>query len=234
MTTLSEVGKMSKSKFNVINPDTVVSRYGTDCFRMYEMFLGPIEQSKPWDTNGIDGVSKFLRKFVDLFNVQEVFSVSDEAATPEENKVLHSVIKKVGHDIENFSFNTAISAMMIAVNELRKLKTNKRTVLEPMVRMIAPFAPFMSEELWSQLGNKSSVHLSSFPAYNEAFLVEDSVTYPICINGKKRGLEEFSASLSKEEIEEEVRKLDLDKWLDGKAIRKVIVVPNRMVNLVVG
>ncbi len=235
MTTLSEVGKMSKSKFNVINPDTVVDRYGTDCFRMYEMFLGPIEQSKPWDTNGIDGVSKFIRKFVDLFQVDEKFSLSKEAPTPEENKILHGVIKKVGHDIQNFSFNTSISAMMIAVNELRKLKTNKRAILEPMVRMIAPFAPFLSEELWSQLGNDTSVHLAQFPEYDEAYLVEDSVTYPICINGKKKGLEEFSASLSKEEIEAEVRKLEnLEKWLDGKTIRKVIVVPNRMVNLVVG
>ena len=235
MTTLSEVGKMSKSKFNVINPDTVVDRYGTDCFRMYEMFLGPIEQSKPWDTNGIDGVSKFIRKFVDLFQVNEEFSLSDEAPTPAENKILHGVIKKVGHDIENFSFNTSISAMMIAVNELRKLKTNKRAILEPMVRMIAPFAPFLSEELWSQLGNNTSVHLAQFPEYDESYLVEDSVTYPICINGKKKGLEEFAASLSKEEIEAAVRKLDnLDKWLDGKTIRKVIVVPNRMVNLVVG
>lgn len=231
---VSEVGKMSKSRYNVINPDEVISRYGTDCFRMYEMFLGPIEQSKPWDTKGIDGVSKFLRKFTELFYNNESFSVSDETPSKEELKILHGAIKKVGHDIEGFSFNTAISAMMIAVNDLRKLGTNKRAILSPFVQVIAPFAPFISEELWSELGHEESVHHSTFPKHDEQYLVEDSVTYPICINGKKRGIEEFDASLSKDEIEKAVRALDyLDKWLDGKEIRKVIVVPGRMVNLVI-
>ena len=233
--TLSEVGKMSKSRYNVINPDEVIGRYGTDCFRIYEMFLGPIEQSKPWDTQGIDGVSKFLKKFRELFYSGEVFQLSDETANKDELKVLHGVIKKVSNDIEQFSFNTAVSAMMIAVNDLRKMGCNKKEILEPLVRLIAPFAPFISEELWSQLGNRDSVHRSSYPKHSEEFLKEDSVTYPICINGKKRALHEFSTSLSKDEIEAEARNIDgLEKWLDGKTIRKIIVVPNRMVNIVVG
>ena len=232
--TVSEVGKMSKSRYNVINPDTVISRYGTDCFRMYEMFLGPIEQSKPWDTNGIDGVSKFLRKFQDLFYKNEAFTLSDEAPSKEELKVLHGVIKKVTGDIESFSFNTSVSAMMIAVNDLRKIGTNKKSILEPMVRMIAPFAPFLSEELWSLLGGQGSVHHASYPEFDEAYLVEDSVTYPICVNGKKKALHEFDAALSKDEIEQAVRGLEnLSKWTGGKDIRKIIVVPGRMVNLVV-
>lgn len=234
ITTLSEVGKMSKSKFNVINPDTVIDQYGTDCFRMYEMFLGPIEQSKPWDTNGIDGVSKFLRKFIDLFHQDEKFFLGEEVPTKEEQKILHGMIKKVTHDIEAFSFNTAISAMMIAVNDLRKIGTNKRQILEPFVRVIAPFAPFISEELWSQLGGEGSVHHAAFPDFDESWLVEDKVSYPICINGKKRGMEEFDTDMSPKEIESAVKELDyLEKWIEGKTIRKVIVVPNRMVNLVV-
>lgn len=232
--TVSEVGKMSKSRYNVINPDTVISRYGTDCFRMYEMFLGPIEQSKPWDTNGIDGVSKFLRKFQDLFYKNEEFVVSDEEPTKEELKILHGVIKKVTGDIESFSFNTSVSAMMIAVNELRKLGTQKRAILEPMVRMIAPFAPFLSEELWSLLGESGSVHHAAYPEFDEAHLVEDSVTYPICVNGKKKALHEFDAALSKDELEDAVKQLeDLGKWTGGSDIKKVIVVPGRMINLVV-
>ncbi len=232
--TVSEVGKMSKSRYNVINPDAVISRYGTDCFRMYEMFLGPIEQSKPWDTNGIDGVSKFLRKFQDLFYKNEVFTLSDEEPTKDELKVLHGVIKKVSGDIEAFSFNTSVSAMMIAVNELRKIGTNKRAILEPLVRVIAPFAPFISEELWAQLGGEGSIHHTAYPKHDEAHLVEDSVTYPICVNGKKKALQEFDASLSKDDIEKAVKGLgDISKWTDGKEIRKVIVVPGRMVNLVV-
>ena len=232
--TVSEVGKMSKSRYNVINPDEVISKYGTDCFRMYEMFLGPIEQSKPWDIKGIDGVSKFLRKFVDLFHDNEEFYVSDEEPSKEELKILHTVLKKVSEDIHSFSFNTAVSAMMISVNDLRKIGTNKREILEPMVLMIAPFAPFISEELWQKLGNQRSVHLESYPIYDETYLIKDVVTYPICINGKKRSLQEFPSSHSKEDLEAEVRNLQgLDKWLDGKTIRKIIVVPNRMINLVV-
>ncbi len=233
--TVSEVGKMSKSKYNVINPDEVIDRYGTDCFRMYEMFLGPIEQAKPWDTNGIDGVSKFLRKFVDLFyDKNGNFAHSDQSPTPEELKVLHTCLKKVSYDIENFSFNTAVSAMMIAVNDLRKLQCNKREVLEAMVRMIAPFAPFISEELWHQLGQSGSVHLASYPIFDEQFLKEDTITYPICINGKKKDTLDIDASLNKSEIEALIlHSPNIDKWTGSREIRKVIIVPGRMVNIVV-
>ena len=231
--TLSEIGKMSKSKFNVINPDEVVSLYGTDCFRMYEMFLGPIEQSKPWDTKGIDGVSKFLRKFIDMFFVNETFTINSDNPSPEELKILHTCIKKVNGDIENFSFNTCISAFMIAVNELRKLQQVTKSTLENLVVIMAPFAPFLCEELWSLLGHKESIHHQPYPKHNEEFLIEDSVSYPICFNGKKRTMESFPSSFTKEEIELATRKLEfLTQWTDGKTIKKIIVVPGRMVNIV--
>ncbi len=232
--TISEVGKMSKSRYNVINPDAVTAQYGTDCFRMYEMFLGPIEQSKPWDIQGIDGVSKFLKRFIGLYYSDEKFSVNDEQPSANELKVSHTCIKKVNADIINFSFNTAVSSMMVCVNELRKLKCNKREILEPFVRLISPFAPFISEELWQQLGHKSSVHLSTYPQHDEKHLVEDTISYPICINGKKRGLETFAADTSRDDIIAQVKQLNyVDKWIEGKTIKKVIVVPNRMVNIVV-
>ncbi|MEL6389115.1 MAG: class I tRNA ligase family protein [Bacteroidota bacterium] len=231
--TLSEVGKMSKSKYNVINPDEVIGQYGTDCFRMYEMFLGPIEQSKPWDTKGIDGVSKFLRKFIDMFYDKETFSLDEASPSPEELKVLHTCIKKVNADIEAFSFNTCISAMMIAVNELRKLNCRKREILLPFVQMIAPFAPFLSEELWERSGQSASVHATTYPTHEEKWLVESNVTYPICFNGKKRATESFDAGLPPSELEALARELDyIDKWTAGKPIRKVIVVPGRMINIV--
>ena len=232
--TYAEVGKMSKSRYNVINPEEVTSHYGTDCFRMYEMFLGPIEQAKPWDTKGIDGVSKFLRKFVDMYHDAEgKLNVTDAAPTPEELKILHTVIKKVNHDIEAFSFNTSVSAMMIAVNELRKVKCNKTAILEPLVRLIAPFAPFISEELWHQLENSGSVHHATYPIHEEKYLVEDQVTYPICFNGKKREMHSFDAGLGKDDIEALVREFDyIEKWTQGNPIKKVIVVPGRMVNVV--
>ncbi len=234
MLTLSEVGKMSKSKFNVINPDEVTAKYGTDCFRMYEMFLGPIEQSKPWDTNGIDGVSKFLKKFIELFYSNEEFNLDESSASSQELKILHTAIKKVRSDIENFSFNTSISAMMVAVNELRKLKCNKRQILDPFVRLIAPFAPFVSEEIWTLLGNKNSIHHADYPAHDESYLVEDQISYPICINGKKRGIEEFAKNMSNDDISKIVLELDyVAKWIDGKTIKRVIVVPGRMVNVVI-
>ncbi len=231
--THSEVGKMSKSLFNVINPEVVTARYGTDCFRMYEMFLGPIEQAKPWDTNGIDGVSKFLRKFVDLFYNQEEIVISDIVPTKEEYKILHTAIKKVNEGIESFSYNTCVSAMMICVNELRKIECNKREVLDNLVRLIAPFAPFLSEEIWSILGNDNTVHLAEYPSAIETYLIEDTVSYPICINGKKRGLQEFDANTSLKELETAVMQLDyVQKWLEGTPPKKVIVVPGRMINIV--
>ncbi len=232
--THSEVGKMSKSKFNVVNPEGVVEKYGTDTFRMYEMFLGPIEQSKPWDTQGIEGVSKFIRRFWGLFFERDEFKLSDEAATKEELKILHQTIKKVTEDIERFSFNTAISALMICVNELKKLNCNKEAVLIPLLKLLAPFAPFTAEELWNLASKPSSVHLTKFPNFEKQYLVEDSFEYPICINGKKRFTKSFSSESSNEEIEKNILSSEeLNKWIDGKTVIKTIIVPKRMVNIVV-
>jgi len=232
--TKSEVGKMSKRYYNVVNPDDVVSEYGADTFRLYEMFLGPIEQSKPWDTQGIEGVSKFIKKFWSLFFVIDTFSISEAEPSKEEYKVLHQAIKKVSTDIEKFSFNTAISAMMICVNELKKTNCNKKAILEPMVRLVAPFAPFMSEELWTMLGNEYSVHTASYPEVDESYLVEDSFEYPICVNGKKRTLKSYAADASKEDMEKDAVSLDeIQRWIEGKNVVKIIVVPKRMINIVV-
>jgi len=227
---------MSKSKFNVINPDEVIDRYGADCFRMYEMFLGPIEQSKPWDIKGIDGVSKFLRKFWALFfDESESFFVSDETATKEELKILHTAIKKTQDDIERFSFNTCISGFMVATNELRKLNCNKRAILEPLVKLVAPFGPHIAEELWSRLGHNTSVTKTDFPVLDESHLKEDSIKYPISVNGKKRALVDFPADATKETLEKEALSLpEIQKYLEGKTVRKTIVVPKRMINIVVG
>jgi len=233
--TKSEVGKMSKSKFNVINPDDVVEQYGADCFRMYEMFLGPIDQAKPWDMQGIDGVAKFLRRFYSLFFDNEgQFAVSDTEPDKAEYKILHQTIKKVSEDIERFSFNTCVSAFMVAANELRKMKCNKRAILEPLVQLIAPFAPFTSEELWHQLGHEGSVHRDgAFPQFDPKYLVEDAVEYPIAINGKTRATAEFSADASKEELEKAATEVEgIGKWIEGKTVRKIIVVPKRMINIV--
>ena len=237
--TQSEVGKMSKRYFNVVNPDDVVERYGSDCFRMYEMFLGPVEQSKPWDTKGIDGVSKFLRKFWSIFfNRQDEFEVSDEAPTKEELKVLHATIKKVTEDIERFSFNTCVSAFMVAVNELRKLECNKRAILIELVKLIAPFAPHVAEELWFRLDGMDdtrTVQDAEFPVFREEYLKEDAIRYPIAINGKTRAFAELPSDASKEELEKlALAEEGIAKWTDGKTVRKVIVVPNRMINIVVG
>ena len=236
LVTVSEVGKMSKRYFNVVNPDDVVDQYGADCFRMYEMFLGPIEQSKPWDTNGIDGVIKFLRRFWGLFFNQEgQLDISDAAPSKDELKILHSCIKKVSDDIERFSFNTCVSAFMVATNELRKVNCNNRQILEKMVVLLAPFAPHMAEELWHQLGHTTTVNDASYPEFEASHLVEDSVEYPVSINGKKRAMAEFPLDMSKEDIERAAVELeDIQKWLEGKSVRKVIVVPKRMINIVVG
>jgi len=233
LVTHSEVGKMSKSKYNVVNPDLVIDQYGTDCFRMYEMFLGPIETSKPWDVQGISGVAKFLRSFWNLFYKNETFTITDTAPTKDELKVLHTCLKKVTADIERFSFNTCVSAFMVATNELKKLNCNKRAILAPLTIALAPFAPHISEELWSKMEGEGSVVEAQFPAFDESHLEEDTVTYPICINGKKRTEATFSAAASKDDIEKIAREMDLTKWMDGKSIRKVIVVPKRMVNIVV-
>lgn len=235
MVTHSEVGKMSKSKYNVINPDDVVDQYGADCFRLYEMFLGPIEQAKPWDTKGIDGVSKFLRKFWSLFfDRNDTFLVVDDEPSKEEFKILHTAIKKVSDDIERFSFNTCVSAFMVMANDLKKINCHKRDILDNAVRLIAPFAPFMAEELWHQLGNKGSVHQSVFPVFEEKYMKEDNVEYPISINGKKRAMASFPSNASKEDLEKQALALEeIQKWIEGKSINKVIVVPKRMINIVV-
>lgn len=232
--TKSEVGKMSKRYFNVVNPDDMVAKYGADCFRMYEMFLGPIEQSKPWDTNGIDGVSKFLRKFWALFYKEGEWIVNEDEAKPEALKILHQTIKKVSDDIEKFSFNTSVSAFMVCVNELRSQKCHSRAILTPLVQLLAPFAPFMSEELWNKLGGDGSVHHSTYPKFEEKFIKEDSIEYPISVNGKKRDALNIPSDASKDEIEKiALASENVQKWVEGKQIRKVIVVPGRMVNIVV-
>lgn len=228
------VEKMSKSMFNVVNPDQIIEKYGADTLRLYEMFLGPIEQSKPWDTKGIEGVHKFLRKLWKLYhNAQNEVEISEEKATPEELKALHKTIKKVRHDIENFSFNTSVSAFMICVNELTALKTNKRQVLEPLTIILSPFAPHIAEELWVKLGNFSSVANAIFPQHNEEFLVESTVTYPIAINGKTKTTIDFPADASKEQIEKiALEDEKIVRQTEGKKIIKIIVVPKRMVNIV--
>lgn len=235
LTTHSEVGKMSKSKYNVINPDDVVEKYGADTFRMYEMFLGPIEQSKPWDTKGISGVYNFLRKAWDLFFDKDGnWNVSESEPTPEELKILHTAIKRVTEDIERFSFNTCVSHFMICVNELRRLECNKRQILEPFTVLLAPFAPHIAEEWWSRLGFKDSVHHAVYPVLNDAFLKEDTVNLPIAINGKTRAVVAFPADATKEHLEKTALELDeIKKWLEGAEVKKVIVVPGRMVNVVI-
>jgi len=233
--TVSEVGKMSKSKFNVINPDDVIAKYGTDCFRMYEMFLGPIQQSKPWDTNGIDGISKFLRKYFQLIvNEDGSLKLIDDVPSKEELKILHTAIKKVSSDIENLSFNTAVSSFMICVNELKKANCNKRQILEPLTILLSPFAPFLTEEIWEALGHSNSIHHAEYPLHDEQYLVSDSIEYPVCINGKKRSQFTVESSMNQAEIRTKALALEaIQKYIEGKEIRKVIVVPKRMVNIVV-
>jgi leucyl-tRNA synthetase len=230
------VEKMSKSIHNVVNPDDMVARYGADCFRMYEMFLGPIEQAKPWDTKGINGVSSFLRKLWMLFFDEYTGKplVNDAEPTKEELKILHTCIKKVREDIERFSFNTCVSAFMICVNELRSANCSKRAVLDELVRLLAPFAPFVAEELWHQLGHETTVCEAKYPEFNEAYLVQDTIAYPVSINGKKRDLVDLPASMTKEELEKAALELDsVKKWLEGQSVKKIIVVPGRMINIVV-
>ncbi|HQW97326.1 MAG TPA: class I tRNA ligase family protein [Flavobacteriales bacterium] len=229
-----EVEKMSKSKFNVVNPDDIISKYGADTLRLYEMFLGPLEQSKPWDTNGIEGTFRFLRKFWNLFYESDVFSVSDEAPTKAEFKVLHATLKKVTEDIEKMSFNTSVSQFMIAVNELAALKCHKRDVLEPLTIALAPFAPHIAEELWQQLDHTESITTAPWPKWDAQYLVEDNFSYPISFNGKTRMQLEFPIALSKEEVEAQVlANPEVQQRLEGKAPKKVIVVPKRIVNIVV-
>ena len=229
------VEKMSKSMFNVVNPDDIVERYGADTLRLYEMFLGPLEQSKPWDTNGIDGVNRFLKKLWGLFYKGDDMVITDVEPTADELKTLHKLIKKVTYDIENFSFNTSISAFMICVNELTSLKCKSKAILEQVLVVLAPFAPHITEELWHALGNNTTICDANWPVHNEEYLKEANVTYAVSFNGKAR----YNIEVPVDTPREEVEKLALEhesaaKWIDGKSIRKIIVVPNKIVNIVVG
>lgn len=228
------IEKMSKAYYNVVNPDDIIDVYGADTLRMYEMFLGPLEQSKPWNTNGIDGVFKFLRKFWNLFHDETGnFHVTDAEPTREELKVLHKTLKKIEQDVESYSFNTSVSEFMICVNELTPLKTNKRAILEPLVIALASFAPHVSEELWEKLGHGQTVFDAVFPQYREEYLKEDSFEYPISINGKVRAKMQFSLDMPKEDIEKLVLTSEIvQKWSEGKPPKKVIVVQGRIVNVV--
>ena len=231
-----EVEKMSKSKFNVVSPDDIIERFGADTLRMYEMFLGPLEQSKPWNTNGIEGVFKFLRKFWKLFHDDEFnFNVSDEEPSKAEYKALHKIIRKVEEDIERFSFNTSVSSFMICVNELTDLKCNKRKILQELVIVLAPYAPHITEELWSLLGNSAGkLSVAAYPQFNPEYLVENEFSYPVSVNGKTRMNFNISLSLSQAEVEELIlANEDLKKYLDGKIPKKIIFVKGKIINLVV-
>ena len=228
------VEKMSKSMFNVVNPDMICDTYGADTLRLYEMFLGPLEQSKPWDTKGIDGVNRFIRKVWRLFYDRDGFIVTDEKAAPEELKALHKLIGKVRSDIESFSFNTAVSAFMIAVNELTDLKCSKREVLEQLIVLLSPFTPHIAEELWEALGHKQSITYAAFPEYVEAYTIENNCTYAVSFNGKMRFTVELPVDMSREDVETYVRGLEqTEKYVAGGNIVKVIVVPGKIVNIVV-
>lgn len=235
----AEVEKMSKSKFNTVNPDDLVTKYGADTFRMYEMFLGPVEMSKPWDTKGIEGVHRFLKKLWRLFyketnTGEHIWQVTADAATDAEMKVLHRAIKKIEDDTERFSFNTGVSGFMILVNELTDLKCHKKEVLQPLLAMLAPYAPYIAEELWHALGNTTSVLDASYPGLEEKYLVETSKEYPISVNGKLRTTMNISLSAAQEEVEKIVLANEvIQKWVEDKTPKKIIYVKNKMVNIVV-
>ncbi|MHB9055350.1 MAG: leucine--tRNA ligase [Paludibacteraceae bacterium] len=227
------VEKMSKSMFNVVNPDDIVEKYGADTLRLYEMFLGPLEQSKPWDTNGIDGVHRFLKRLWGLFFNGETLNVKNDTANADELKILHKTIKKITGDIETFSYNTSVSAFMICVNELYTLKCNKKMILEPLAIILAPFAPHIAEEMYHLLGNTTSVCDAIWPMFNEEYLIENSVKYPVSFNGKVRFTIELPANMDKEDVEKTaLANEQTAKFLEGKSPKKVIVVPGKIVNIV--
>ncbi len=228
-----EVEKMSKSKYNVVNPDDICDEFGADCLRLYEMFLGPIEQSKPWNTQGLSGVYGFLKKLYNLYFNGDEFEVSEEEPTKQEYKILHTLIKKVVFDIEHFSFNTSVSQFMIAVNELQKLKTNKRNILEPLAIIVSPYAPHLAEELWSKLGHLDSIEFAPFPAFEEKYLVEDEFDYPVSFNGKMRFKLSLPADLTIPDIQEVVLADNRTiEQLQGNIPKKVIIVPKKIINIV--
>ncbi|CCH00690.1 leucyl-tRNA synthetase [Fibrella aestuarina BUZ 2] len=236
----SAVEKMSKRYYNVVNPDDVAERYGSDVLRLYEMFLGPLEQAKPWSTSGIDGTFRFLRKLWRLFykdvpNTDDtIWIVTDEAPTKEELKVLHKTIKKAQEDIEHYSFNTSVSAFMVCVNELATLKCHKRAILQELVLLVSPYAPHIAEELWAALGNvPGTVSKATYPAFNPQYLVEEAFEYPIQINGKVRTTISFPLDQPSAAIEQDVLANEVvQKWLEGKTPKKIVVVPKRIVNVV--
>ncbi len=231
-----EVEKMSKSKHNVQNPDALIEKYGADTLRLYEMFLGPLEQDKPWDTNGIEGVFRFLRKLWRLyFDENDNLILSDEKPSDKELKSLHKTIKKITSDIERFSFNTGVSAFMICVNELSDLGCHKQDILEPLAILLSPYAPHISEELWQSFGNSTSIIDTPFPVYNDEYLVENTFEYPVSFNGKMRFKIALNVNMTKNEIEAAALEAEeAQKWIEGKTVRKIIVVPNRIINIVVG
>jgi len=230
----AETEKMSKSKLNVVNPDDLCIKYGADTLRMYEMFLGPVEQSKPWNTNGIEGVHRFLKRFWNLFHSGGTFNLSNEPADKKELKALHTAIKKITTDTENFSFNTCVSHFMICCNELTDLKCNKRSVLEPLLVLLSPFAPHIAEELWHKAGHTDSVSVQTWPAFDESFLLEDNFNYPVSFNGKMRFQIELPATMDSKTVESTVMADERTiKWLEGNTPKKVIVVPKKIVNIVV-
>ena len=230
-----EIEKMSKSKYNVVNPDIIVERQGADTLRMYEMFLGPLEQFKPWNTNGMDGVSKFLKRYWKMFHDNAGnFAVSDEEPTAAELKSLHKTVKKVEEDIERFSFNTSVSTFMICVNELTALKTNKRAILEPLTIALAPYAPHIAEELWEKMGHSESISYAKFPVWEEKYLVENTFDYPVSVNGKVRAKLTFATDTAREEMEKTVLADEqVTKFFEGKTPKKIIIVPNKIINVVV-
>jgi leucyl-tRNA synthetase len=228
-----EVEKMSKSKYNVVNPDDIAEEYGADCLRLYEMFLGPLEQSKPWNTQGLSGVYGFLKKFYNLYFDGDTFSVSDEEPTKAELKVLHTLIKKFTFDIQNFSFNTSVSQFMIAVNELQKLKCNKIAILEPLAVIVSPYAPHICEELWEKLGKNTSIEFEKLPELNETYLVEDEINYPVSFNGKMKFTLALAADLDAKQIEEIAMSNEkVQGILAGATPKKVIIVPKKIINIV--
>ncbi len=230
----SETEKMSKRLFNTVNPDDLVFKYGADTFRMYEMFLGPVEMSKPWDSKGIEGVHRFLKKFWKLFTDEKGSIVTDEKASPEELKVLHNAIRRIGQDTERFSFNTAVSSFMIATNELTDLKCHKREVLEPLLILLTPYAPHISQELWSLMGNDSIILDATYPLFEEKYVKETAKAYPVAINGKTRSELTISLDATQEQVEEMIlQDAVVQRWLEGKKPRKVIYVKNKMINIVV-
>jgi leucyl-tRNA synthetase len=231
----AEVEKMSKSKFNTVNPDDLVAKYGADTFRMYEMFLGPVEISKPWDTKGIEGVHRFIKKLWRLFyDENKGLVVTNDAPNAAELKVLHKAIKKIEDDTERYSFNTAVSAFMIAVNDISDLKCHKRAILEQLVTLLVPYAPHISEELWHAMGNTTSVLDASFPVFNAAHVAESSKEYPVSINGRVRTNMSFPLDAEQPAVQEAVLANELvQKWMEGKEMKKLIFVKGKMINVVV-